>query len=136
MTQRTGINVRISWPVDKPIAELLKLADEAGSLDIALAVERIGSGMAGQQIVYVPQHLIDEYLADPKRAVRENEQIERGFITSMNPGGVFCRFFYPNVYKLRTTANSERAPFENVFPFEYTFSSVVNVAWEEVKKLW
>lgn len=52
---------------------------------------------AGDPIIYVPMHAEGDI---------NHPDCERGFVSSVKPGIVFCRFFYPNG-ELRTTSCSE-----------------------------
>jgi len=59
----------------------------------------------GTQIVYIPNHAEDE-----------NDSVcEEGFVTSINEKGVFCRYWSKHEPgTLRTMANSELTPFDNL----------------------
>ena len=86
--------------------------------------------VARQQIVYVPRHLREGFLEDPAGYVAADVGVQRGFITSWNEGGVFCRYFRAGFeLSLRTTANSERANFRDVFPYEHTRDWVIEGMW-------
>jgi len=59
----------------------------------------------GTQIIYVPNH------ADGI----DHPDSQRGFVTSMTKHGAFCRYWNKhNPEKLRTMANSELTPFDNL----------------------
>jgi len=65
---------------------------------------RINEFRIGQQIIYIPRHAQDA----------THPACERGFVTSIAPYGIFCRYWRPDSLQegrtpeLRTTANSER----------------------------
>ena len=55
----------------------------------------------GTQVVYVPTHADGD---------SEHPDCEEGFITSVQPGFAFCRYWSKTHGGLRTLANSERTP--------------------------
>lgn len=58
----------------------------------------------GTQIIYVPNHAKDE-----------NDPVcEHGFVMTVNLYTVFCRYWNKDGTDLRTRANSESTPFENI----------------------
>jgi len=65
---------------------------------------RIDEFRLGQQIIYIPRHVQDA----------THPACERGFVTSIAPYGIFCRYWRPDSLQegktpeLRTGANSER----------------------------
>ena len=83
-----------------------------------------------QQVVYVPGHLRKAFLEDPGKLIAADNGVQRGFITGGNIGGVFCRYFRAgSETELRTTANSERANYRDVFPYRHTMNFVINRLW-------
>jgi hypothetical protein len=90
-------------------------------------------GQIRQQIVYVPNHLMDEYLV-PENWCYPNG-IQPGFIYGYNKNNdYFCRYWQwdstAGVYlpALRTLANSELTPRENIFYLNFFSNTVVNDA--------
>jgi len=59
----------------------------------------------GKQIIYVPMHANGP----------EHLDAEEGFVTSVDGDFAYCRFWHPDrPNQLRTVANSERTPVENL----------------------
>ncbi len=107
-------------------------------IDLLMIPEQMGISLGKQQIVYVPTHRQEDYLRDPDIAVKEHDDILRGFITSMNKGGVFCRYFHPPSIsdELRTKGNSERASFDNIYPYEHSHKDRIERAWKQWVANW
>ncbi len=63
----------------------------------------------GMQIAYIPNHV-------DKHGRLDHPDIEYGFVTSVRPNGAFCRYWAKGEEhkRLRTTANSELTPFDNL----------------------
>jgi hypothetical protein len=77
----------------------------------------------GDQIIYIPNH------ADGPN----HPDAETGFVTSVNEKFVFCRYWskqYPG--QLRTVANSEATPSENLIKSMTTFQTLVNDLLEKM----
>lgn len=69
----------------------------------------------GTQVAYIPNHVLAS--ADYCDALFDHPDTEYGFIMSYAGGGhYFCRYFYRENGRLRTTANSERTRADNLFP--------------------
>lgn len=94
----------------------------------------------GMQIVYVPNHILETFtnrvisLSVLHHATMDYYYrkdipggIEFGFVTSVTEAGVFCRYWsrqYPGL--LRTRANSELTPPDNLFHYEFCDQDLVD----------
>ena len=79
----------------------------------------------GVQIVYVPSLVSSD----------DVPECEEGFITSVGIGGAFCRYWGKHDQsELRTRANSEMTPFENLIIEETHPQQIVDALLEEIEK--
>ena len=82
----------------------------------------------GTQIVYVPNHANGDI---------HHEASDRGFVTSANPEGAFCRFWSKqNSRELRTTANSEFCKYENLVVLDTHRQTAVIKTLVKIKEDW
>lgn len=62
------------------------------------------------QIAYIPNHAEGNL---------DHKDVQFGFVMSVTENGAFCRYFRSkDNAMLRTVANSELTPFENLVPYE------------------
>lgn len=81
------------------------------------------------QIVYIPQHVLEE--TSGIRQALKHPDIEFGFVFSdVGSRGVFCRYWSKySPGELRTKANSELTPRENIFLYISRAEDVITQAW-------
>lgn len=86
----------------------------------------------GTQIAYIPNHAMGD-------GWQEHRDVEHGFVTSIGPAGVFCRYWAKRdgrtitglKARLRTLANSECANPENIYPYTLVDQRQVDEAIRE-----
>lgn len=97
----------------------------------------------GQQIMYVPEHLKERFLKNKPLKMDNLSGLQPGFVTSTVDSDdpifwVFCRFWIVEngeaINELRTKANSEITPIDNVFPVEIVDQEWVEAALKEYCK--
>lgn len=83
----------------------------------------------GTQILYVPHHAFNE---------RNHPDTEMGFVygdqtRTKETGNLFCRYFREDSHELRTLANGESTPIENLFFHDHRSQEIIDVAINEIE---
>lgn len=79
----------------------------------------------GTQIAYVPNHADGDIT---------HADVQHGFVGVVTQGGAFCWYWLPKKYwtgsipSLRTKANSELTPFDNILIYDFVDHKYVNEA--------
>jgi len=76
------------------------------------------------QVAYVPLHCDGDL---------HHEDVELGFVTSVNTNAVFCRYFYKSG-ELRTTANSEGCAPDSLVLFKHHPQAEIDALYQSIMK--
>lgn len=92
----------------------------------------------GQQIVYIPSHVLRQYKPSGKWELTdllEHPETEFGFVTKTTGNQCFCRFWSKtdSFSELRTKGNSQLTPQANLFEYKLKSQDVIDELLENVR---